>query len=386
MKTKLLALIILIFELTAYCQTLPKINSTLDSVLTNYLNTHRLSPEQYILSKFDDHDVVFLGEFHKFKQNLELLQRLIPLLYKKGVHILGYEFARREDQRLIDSLLTSPKYDERLARLIIFNQYVLWPFKEYVDVFKVAWKLNRSLKPKMKPFRIFGLNNSPDWSLIKKPADLDDWHVLSKVWRGSTEADWGKLILDSVVAKGEKALIYSGTHHAFTEYHQPRVSNGKYAGPGDVRMGNVVFNAIGKRAITIAIHSPWYSSKGYDSSLVFPADGYIDAYFEKHKEFAPIGFDTKDSPFGKLPGKSSLYKYGYKNFTLDKFCDGYIYQCPFSQYKPVTLIKNFINKNNLKIARLQSPDPSLRKASAAEFQKDAGEDLNSQFKMLPEYK
>ena len=368
-------------------QKLPAIDSTLNASLASYVSTHYHSPEEYILSKFDDHDVVFLGEFHKFKENLELLHRLIPLLYQKHVYTLAYEFARREDQFLIDSLLLSPTYDEKLARLLMFQKNVHDPWQEYVEVYKVAWKLNHSLPKGKRPFRILGVNNSPDWSLIKKPEDRGNNQIMIKVWKGSTEEDWGKVILDSVVNKHEKALVYSGTHHAFTEYRQPIVFQGEFKGWGEVRMGNVVFKVIGKRAITIALHAPWYNSNGWDEPWVFPADGYLDSFFTKQgTKFLPIGFDTKGTPFGKLPGTNSIYKFGYQNFTLDKFCDGYVYLCPFSEYHPITLIANFVNQANIDLARSQSDDPNFRSASVIDFNKDAIEYIDSQFMKLPRYK
>jgi hypothetical protein len=380
-KQLLAALAVLVSVLNG--QPLPKIESSLDSSLTGYVSSHLLTPEQYVLSKFEDHDIVFLGEFHKFKQNLDLLNRLIPLLYQRGVYTLGYEFARREDQHLIDSLLSSPVYDERLARRIMFQEFVHWPFQEYIDVYKAAWELNHSLPKEKRKFRILGVNSSPDWSLIKKPEDRDSYQVMSKVWKGEAdEAPWGQVLLDSVVAKGEKALVYSGTHHAFTEYRQPKVYQGKFIEWGEMRMGNAVFQRIGKKAITIVLHSPWYSAKGWDAPWVFPADGYLDAFFTEHPSPRGVGFDTKGTPFGTLPGETSIYKFGYERFMLETFCDGYIYMCPFSEYRPVTLIEGFVNDTNVEEARLRSPDPGFRSASVEEFRKDAQQDLDFQ-KRLP---
>ena len=47
--------------------------------LTDYLVSHFQTPEDYVVSKFKDHDLVFLGETaHGVRQNLLFLQRLIP--------------------------------------------------------------------------------------------------------------------------------------------------------------------------------------------------------------------------------------------------------------------------------------------------------------------
>jgi hypothetical protein len=307
------------------------------------------------------------------------------------------EFARHEDQPLIDHLLNAPTYDESLARQIIFNQYVFWGYQEYVDIFKAAWELNHGLPTGARKFRILGVNCSPDWSVVQNREDLyNNPAVMRRVWRGCDEGDWARVILGEVVAKREKALVYSGIHHAFTQYRQPIYDEATHSFVrfGIVRMGNYVYQAIGKRAITIYLHGVWVSIEGYDKPMTYAADGYIDATMgELEPQFRRAGFDTRGTPFGDLPGEKSMYKYGYdqpklvwgllangiaggfipwwgqydSKFNLGMFCDGYIYQKPLRQYEGVTPIKDFVNEENLPQARLQSPDPQFRHASVEDF-------------------
>jgi hypothetical protein len=387
MKTSIIAFLLwLICSLSAFSQELPKPDPTLSSELTRYIKTHYQSPEDYVVSKFKDHDVVFLGENHYIKHDSKLVQALIPIVYKAGVFYLGFEFARRVDQPLIDSLLNGQTYDEQLARLITFQQFVHWAFQEYIDIYKSAWRLNHSLPAGSRKFRILGLNNSPDWSFVKSQEDRDKGEVMRKVWHGEDEGDWAKVILDIVIAKGEKALVYSGAHHAFSEYRQPIAFDHKFIRFGDVRLGNHVFNKIGKRAITIFLHAPWVSADGYDKPYVYPADGYVDAVMEQlEPKYQRVGFDTRGTPFGKLPGQTSLYKYGYKEFNLETIYDGYIYQGPFPTYEGVTAIKDFVNEANLEHARAQSPNPEFRHASVEDFYKAALDDANVP-QQLPKHK
>src|SRR5258707_2503775 len=82
------------------------------SALTEYLKTHYRTAEDYIISQFKSHDVAFLGEScHRCDQHELLLQRLIPLLYKAGVRILGYEMSSSVDQPAIDALVNGSTYD-----------------------------------------------------------------------------------------------------------------------------------------------------------------------------------------------------------------------------------------------------------------------------------
>jgi len=109
--------------------------------LVEYILQHQQTPEDYIIAKFRDHDVVFLGEFHRIRHDVELVQRLIPICYQNGVRVLALEFADRQDQPLIDSLLSLPSYDESIARLVTFRSAREWAYQEYLDIYKAAWAL-----------------------------------------------------------------------------------------------------------------------------------------------------------------------------------------------------------------------------------------------------
>jgi hypothetical protein len=65
----------------------------------------------------------------------------------------------------------------------------------------------------------------------------------------------------------------------------------------------------------------------------------------------PVGFDVINSPFGKLTCNNSYYAFGYPNFTLDQYCDGYIFQNSFTNYKPITMEPDFITEENLPITK-----------------------------------
>jgi len=369
---RLAAIVLAVGALSAAPQRvpLPKVDDSLARELRGYLSANYATPEEYIVGKFRDHDVVFVGEWHRIKHDVELIQTLIPLLYRNGVYTLCMEMARREDQALVDRLLTSKSYDEALAREITFRGFYAWGYQEYVDIYRAAWHLNRSLPAGARPFRVLALGDSPDWSVLKRPEDRDNPEIMTKVWRGGGEDAWAKVILDEVVAKGEKTLVYSGIHHAFTEYQQPTVDEKahRFIRFENQRMGNFVFRTIGKRAITIFLHSPWPPVQGYSGPFVYPVDGVIDAVLRTvDSARRRVGFDTHGTPFGSLPAATAVYGYGYDHLTLAQFCDGYVYQKAFSEYAGVTPIRDFINVGNLERAQQQSPNPDLRNATAEQL-------------------
>lgn len=335
----------------------PNLESTINSELAEYIEKNYCNPEEYITKKFKDHDIIFLGEYHRIKHDVELVQNIIPQLYKCGVYNLGMEFACYRDQNKIDSLITANTYDELLAKSILFNNSIYWGFQEYVDIFKSAWKFNQSLTDSVRKFRIIGLNAYTDWSYVKTEEDRRDSNVLKKVF---VEGDWDEkmanTILNEIVEKKEKALIYSGIHHAFTKYKQPVYDeeDKEFVRFIENRMGNRVYERIRNRAFTICLHYPFPSENGWSSERVYPADGVIDTLMQFiDPKYGPIGFDVKGTPFGNITCNSSMYKHGYVDFSLDIFCDGYIYQKPLSEYESVTPINGFINEHNFIKAKQQ---------------------------------
>jgi len=53
--------------------------------LLGYLKQNHKSPEDYVLAKFKDHQIVFVGEYHRIKHDAEFIQHLIPRLYEEGI-------------------------------------------------------------------------------------------------------------------------------------------------------------------------------------------------------------------------------------------------------------------------------------------------------------
>jgi hypothetical protein len=346
----------------------PAPDPQVSAVLTAWLDENGKDPVEYVVGLFADHDVVLLGEHHRIRHDPIFVQSLVEPLHQAGVRTLATEFGRREDQPQIDALLAAPDWNEELARTIVFNQFFTWGYQEYVDIYRAAWAINRSLPPGAPQFRILGVNDSPDWSVVKTPEDRDDPKVMARVWRGGGEDQWARAVLEAVTA-GEKVLVYCGIHHAFSRYRQPVVVEGVFYRFDDSRMGNHLERALGSRVATVYLHAPWHGARGYNDRFVHPAGGAIDAVtLTRAGGPRPVGFDVAaGSPFGDLTAADCVYRHGYADFRLADYCDGWIYSRPLSEYEPVTPIAGWINKTNLETARSQIPNPRLRTFSAAQF-------------------
>lgn len=319
--------------------------------LVDYLKTRHQSPEEYVIGKFADHDVVILGEFHRIKHDQELVQRLIPLLHKNGIFTLGWEFARTVDQPLIDSMLTAPVWDEALGRRILFLDGV-WGYREYLDILRAAWAFNATLAKGQQPFRIIGISCDWDFSLFKTREDRDNPELRRRAFHGCTEANYADHVLRQV-EQGNKVLVQCGMHHAFTRYRQPVVDTmGTFIRfIPDTRMGEVLQQQLGARVFCICLHQAW-SARYFGSMFCRPVNGMIDSVMAAAGPGVyPCGFDVVGTPFGCLGDTASAYKAGYPDFTLADFCDGYIFQKPFGAYEVDSWIDDFVNDTNIVDAR-----------------------------------
>lgn len=338
---------------------LPVLDQKLKSELVSYVQRHFSSPEQYVLSKFKDNQIVFIGEYHRIKHDVQLIHRLIPLLYEAGITNLGIEFGIHRDQDRVDKLIRAPTYDEQAARDMVFNFGSYWAFQDYMDIYRAAWEVNHKLPPGAPRFRVVNLNAYVDWSHVKTPADRDDPEVMKRTFPdGDSDKFMADVIIREFVETGQRALIYSGIHHAFTRYKQPICNQGKFMRFVDNRMGNRVYEKLGEKVFTIYLHAPW-SDKDYRGEL-YPAGGMIDALFADQPTLRPVGFDLTGSPFGELAGPGSSYEEGYRPFALKLYADGYIYTTPLSQYQGVTVDDEFVTEANFKRAVEQIPNPEYR--------------------------
>ncbi|MBU0985045.1 MAG: ChaN family lipoprotein [candidate division Zixibacteria bacterium] len=342
---------------------LPQLPAEIASELSGYLDRHHLAPESYVLSKFENHDVVILGEFHRIKHDLALVHNLIPKLRAAGVYTLAMEFANWEDQADIDRLLTAPVYDEALARQIQFNQWPFWGFQEYIDIYKVAWELNHNLPDTARRFRVVGLNASADWSLLKTEADLKNPELMKRIWaKGSSDENMAATARREIVETHEKALVYCGIYHGFTKYRRPYYApNSDSVDHWDKdRLGHSLYQQLGDRVFLINLHAPWPPAGSF-SGYTYPVDGVIDALMaELGTEYYPVGFDIVGSPFASLTATQSYWGNGKDDFTLGDYCDGYIFTRPLSQYDGVTVAEGFYHEGNRLATLNQSANPASK--------------------------
>ncbi|MBL7852084.1 MAG: ChaN family lipoprotein [Cyclobacteriaceae bacterium] len=319
-----------------------------------YLAKHSRSPEDYVIDKFKTYDVVLFGEHHLVRENLLFVQQLVPALYRNGVYAIGMEFGASELQDKLDQLVNAEVYDEALAREIMYAYNVTWAYQEYIDVYKAAWKLNRSLPPGARKFRILNLSYIYHWERFtgRNPESMKA--VFPKGTADKFRAD---IIEKEIFAKKEKLLALVGTPHAYTRY-----GNAFYKYNGDNFydydrdwLGNRLLRNHPGKVFNILLHQAFVRKVGDAYVPVSPADGALEKLMEAMGN-QPAGFDLLNTPVGKLPD-TSLHAVGYENFTLDQLFDGYIFLEPLRKLEGCTVIEGFVTEKNLAHTLEQFPDP-----------------------------
>lgn len=323
--------------------------------LMAFIESQALHPSDYVVSVFDSNDVVFLAEQHLVKDNLYFVQLLIPALHKAGVYNLGMEFGAAEDQALLDSLLTAPAYNDDLARKLMFHYNVTWAYKEYIDLYRIAWEFNRSLSKKERKFRIINLSYVYQWAGFDGSRSVES---MRKVFpKGTADQFRANVIETEVLDKGDKILCLVGTPHAFTKY-----SDAYYLYNADDFcafdrgwLGNRLYDKYPGRVFSIILHQPFMKKTGDQYQLVSPANGVIEDLMEQFRN-KPVGFHLEGTPVGNIR-EDSDYSFCYKDFTLSQLFDGYIFLAPLKELKGCTPLYNFVNESNIQYALEQFPDP-----------------------------
>ena len=211
-------------------------------------------------------------------------------------------------------------------------------FQRIYDIYEAAWKVNQQSNDENNRFRV--INLAPPFYPCEKGLEMFDGHDYDKYM--------AQIVLNEFVSNNKKALICAGSHHSFTKYHQPYYifEENRLDGFTKTRMGNLLYDSLKNRTFNIFLHSPWVSDKGWNKNKVPPVNGVIDSIMRLF-ENKNIGFDVYNSPFGDLTASDTYYAFGYPDFSLKLFCDGYIFQKHYEDYENMTLENDFINPENM---------------------------------------
>jgi hypothetical protein len=356
----------------------PSVSTSLLEDTRAYIREVHEDPVSYVTSLFDRHDLVFIGEFGRIREHVTFIQELIPALHDAGIRHLGLQHAIFDDQERIDELLSSDSYDEELVESFLFNRLVIWGFQEYADIFRAAWEVNRNLGPGEEPFRIIGLNIGQDYAPIQTEEDMEDQSKLRLVLEpGIPDEVMAQNVFSEIVDPGHRAVIFTEIEHSFTGFenleYRDRMAELGYTDAR--RLGNIVYDRIGERAVNVYLHGPWPDSES-PTQIGYAADGLIDAAIRVlPPEMREGGFDITSGVLSEVPIRSGSYTYEREDLTLGELADGYVYFGQVTELSPVTAIDGFFDEDNIDEAIANFPGPKPEDVGA--------EELNDYLRSIP---
>ncbi len=272
-----------------------------------------LAPADYVLATLERHPLVILGEGHWIRHDAQLVADLVPGLASRRV-VLAMETLAARDQAALDRLVSTAEWSE--AEAMRLQRGAAWPYREYLDILRAAWKANRGSPGAM---RVLALGPNPDW---RTQGISYDGFMAERV--------------AAEVEAGRRVVVYCGIHHAFTRYHQPELDLQGKAHAFMDRMGNILRRRFGERVFLITLHKPvWCGKEPWDDCL--PAGGAIDCAAARLDR--PVGFDVAGTPFGDAAVDPSVYyARGYPSLRFGELTDGYLWLGPLDKYEDVRLI------------------------------------------------
>jgi len=322
-----------------------------------------------VLDLLENSDVVLIGETGYASQQLTFAANLIPVLDSAGIRNFGYEYANREDQDLIDALVTGTTFDESLARRIIFNHLSVLGFQEYVEVFRAAWQVNRRKPAGEPPFRIVALSNRLNYDAITSEDDVKDPDVMRQVFAsGIPDTVMAQIIEREFLQTGEKAVAYMQIPHAWTAFERPEYSQqlAELGFPGVRRAGAALRASYGNRVVTAALHGPVRYSRSR-TGFGYPCGGVVDQAASSVAERGPVGFRVDSSPFADstMFGDDLVDDNGA--ITLSEYADAYLVVAQLGNLTAVTPIEDFITEANIDEAIRNFPGVKPENATPAEM-------------------
>jgi hypothetical protein len=299
-------------------------------------------PFKFVADKFDNHSVVFLGELHKRKQDLEFFSKLIPYLYQtKKINIIGWEFGAAEFQKDADSVVTGSDFDRKKAIAIMRNSMYYWCWEEYLDIFETIWQLNKTIPQVDDKIRFLQLNRPYNPRRLKssdKSISLEEGKL-----NFDNTLPW--IVEKEVIQPNKKILIYCGLHHSLTKFKTPKFFFLKDKG----RAGQILYEKYPDKIFQICLLPPfpprWFMYKEIAHSqnykFVYPFDAVFNQLYDTLKRAFAVNSD--DPVFANLKDYNSFYAFDtWGGIKFKNFCDGIIMLNSFDKIEPIKFITDWV--------------------------------------------
>ena len=356
-----LLLLYVVFNLNLFHST-KKLSATELNNYVAHIDPVQSDPFKFVADKFDDHSVVFIGELHKRKQDLEFFSQLIPYLYQtKKINIIGWEFGAAEYQKDADSVVTASEFDRKKAISIMRRSMYYWPWEEYLNVFKTIWQLNKGISIADEKIKFLQLNTPfvPKlWNSLNK-------EVLLKERTKNFDNVLPGIVEKEVIQKNKKILIYCGLHHSMTRFKTPKAF---FIKNNDLRAGQILYAKYPDKIFQIDLLSPfperwtmYESLRHQDAGMVYPFEAVFNQIYDTVKR--PFAINSGDPFFANIKDYNSFYEFDkWGGVKLKDFCDGCIMLQSFDKIEPVHFINDWVTtEEELNEVKNILPDEDARR-------------------------
>lgn len=312
------------------------------------LAKHGREPMTYIAEKLRTYTVVALGEDHWVKDHPQFLCEVIRSVARDSTarpDVIALEFGNRLDQRLADTVSAADIYREDLVKRILQQAPDTYgnPYREYADVFRTIWEVNRTL-PRGDRMRI----------VLLDPPYVQAWMDGEAFTRtGSRDDAMFDAIRRSIVAR-ERVLFYAGMAHTQAQVRGSRLVEEDYYF-NYLSAGKLLKTAYPAEVFIINLWGPLMGANGYiptgdTTRWVRIAGGTIDEAFRLNGD-RPVALDIDRPPFDELTAADYFQRPNGMPwpaaaekgtpFTRDKkLCgqvDGIVFIKPVAQFSGITL-------------------------------------------------
>jgi len=316
--------------------------------MENCLKENSINPKEYILSLFDNNDVVIIGERdHRDTTQYDLLLDIFS--DKKFIDEVGYIYTevgcinRTEwaNQVLKATYENDDEFDKELIELyreLDFNP--LWEKYNMYKYLKGIYSINKQL-PADKKITIGLTDLAFNWKgmTYKKYQEFNKNIYRKSFSRDSImAANFIQLYEKQIIETGKKkALLIQSFPHAINVDLNPYGANHKTT-------GSYIIDKY-KNKVKIVVFNSAYLS---ESNIKLIDNGRWDFAFEK-TGCIPVGFDIKNTPLGITEfeegfGLNFKQRLGIE-IKFKDIMDGIIFYKPFYEFKPTFGIPNVVDKD-----------------------------------------
>jgi len=315
----------------------PKNKQKLDELNQSAIQGQSLKdPVEYILAKFDKHDLVMLGEYHWTREQPTFVQNLIKRCYDtNAIDVLFLEFGEFEDQEKIDVFLKSPEYNPEPVLEVLRNSYEFgWGYQEYFDIFKLIYTENHK-RPQSDRIKIVLVDGPPSGIHLDKELygcfknlsipEKEKWAAINWLREGIVDRDsfMAHIIEVSLFKPGYKGIYYAGRSHVRKDLQAKNYGRRYFSAGGRISRKSP------EKVYCIALHNKdmWKNRSDFE---------YLEKTFGSYGK--PLAIDGDDPKIHSLKLTSDI---DGEEITFSKAFDGYILLNFDKDYHPCSFIPGF---------------------------------------------